>query len=49
MILALILICLAVAIGLGGFLLGLAKWVLIVALVLLIAGVVAGAVNRKQL
>jgi hypothetical protein len=48
-ILAIILICLAIAIGLGGFLLGLAKWVLIVALVLLIAGIVSGAVSRRQL
>lgn len=49
MILAIVLICLAVALGLGGFLFHLAQWVLIVALVLLVAGVVVGAVSRRQL
>jgi hypothetical protein len=48
-ILAVVLIILAILLGLGGLLLTGLKWLLIVALVLFVAGIVAGAVNRRQL
>jgi hypothetical protein len=48
MILAIILIILAILLGLGGFLLAGLKWLIIVALVVLVAGVVAGAVGRGR-
>lgn len=49
MILAIVLIILAVLLGLGGFLMAGLKWLLIIALVLLVAGVITGAVSRRQL
>jgi hypothetical protein len=47
-ILAIVLIILAVLLGLGGFLLAGLKWLLIIALVALIAGVVVGALDRGR-
>jgi hypothetical protein len=49
MLLAIILICLAVALGLGGLLIEGAKILLIVAVVLLIAGAISGYRGRRQL
>lgn len=49
MILAVVLVVLALILGGVGLLVEGLKWALIIALVLLIAGVVAGAVNRRQL
>lgn len=49
MILAIVLVILAILLGLGGFLLAGLKWLLIIALVVLIAGVIVGAVSRRQL
>ena len=48
MVLAVVLIVLAVLFGLGGLLFTAVKWLLIVAVVLLIAGVVAGALGRGK-
>lgn len=48
MILAIVLIILAVLLGLGGLLLTGLKWLLVIALVLLVAGVIAGAVGRSR-
>lgn len=49
MVLAVVLVVLALILGGVGLLVEGLKWALIIALVLLIAGVVAGAVNRRQL
>lgn len=47
-ILALVLILVAVLLGLGGLLLAGLKWLLIVALVCLIAGAVVGWLGRRR-
>jgi hypothetical protein len=49
MVLAVVLVVLALILGGVGLLVEGLKWALIVALVLLVAGVIAGAVNRRQL
>jgi hypothetical protein len=49
MILALVLIVLALILGGVGLLVEGLKWVLIIALVLFVAGIISGAVNRRQL
>ena len=49
MLLAVILIVLAILLGLGGWLLEGLTWLLIVAAVVLVAGLVAGAVERSRL
>lgn len=48
MILAIVLIILAVLLGLGGLLLEGLKWLLIVAIVLLVAGFVSAAIGRRR-
>jgi hypothetical protein len=48
MMLAIVLIVLAVLLGLGGLLFTAVKWLLIVAVGLLIAGVVAGVLGRRK-
>jgi hypothetical protein len=48
MVLAIVLICLAVALGLGGLLLEGLKWLLIIALVLLIAGFISAAITQGR-
>lgn len=48
MMLAIVLIVLAVLLGLGGLVFTAVKWLLIVAVVLLIAGVVAGVLGRRK-
>lgn len=48
MVLAIVLIVLAVLFGLGGLLFTAVKWLLIVAVVLLIAGVIAGVLTRGK-
>ncbi|HEY7813419.1 MAG TPA: hypothetical protein VIC62_09295 [Nakamurella sp.] len=48
MILAIVLIVLAILLGLGGLLFTAMKWLLIVAVVLLVAGVVAGFLTRGR-
>jgi hypothetical protein len=48
MVLAIVLIVLAILLGLGGLLFTAVKWLLIVAVVLLVAGVVAGVVGRGK-
>jgi multisubunit Na+/H+ antiporter MnhG subunit len=47
-LLAIVLIVLAILLGLGGLLFTALKWLLIVAVVLLIAGVVAGVLGRGK-
>jgi hypothetical protein len=49
MVLAVVLVVLALILGGVGLLVEGLKWALIIALVLLVAGVIAGAVNRRQL
>jgi hypothetical protein len=49
MVLAVVLVVLALILGGVGLLIEGLKWALIIALVLLVAGVIAGAVNRRQL
>lgn len=49
MILAVVLVVLALILGGAGLLIEGLKWALIIALVLLIAGVITGAVSRRQL
>ena len=46
MLLAIVLIVLAILLGLGGLVFTAVKWLLIVAVVLLIAGAVAGFLSR---
>ena len=48
MVLAIVLIVLAILLGLGGLVFTALKWLLIVAVVLLIAGVIAGALTRGK-
>jgi multisubunit Na+/H+ antiporter MnhG subunit len=48
MVLAVVLIVLAILLGLGGLVFTALKWLLIVAVVLLIAGVVAGVLGRGK-
>jgi hypothetical protein len=48
MVLAIVLIVLAILLGLGGLLFTALKWLLIVAVVLLIAGVVLGFLGRGK-
>jgi multisubunit Na+/H+ antiporter MnhG subunit len=48
MVLAIVLIVLAILLGLGGLLFTALKWLLIVAVVLLIAGVIAGVLGRGK-
>jgi len=48
MVLAIVLIVLAILLGLGGLLFTAVKWLLIVAVVLLVAGVVAGYLGRGK-
>ena len=48
MVLAVVLVVLAVLLGLGGLLFTAVKWLLIVAVVLLVAGVVAGVLDRRK-
>ena len=48
MVLAIVLIVLAILLGLGGLLFTAVKWLLIVAVVLLVAGVVAGFLGRRK-
>lgn len=48
MVLAIVLIVLAILLGLGGLVFTALKWLLIVAVVLLIAGVVAGFLGRRK-
>ncbi len=48
MVLAIVLIVLAILLGLGGLLFTAVKWLLIVAVVLLIAGAVAGFLARSK-
>lgn len=47
MVLALVLILLAIVLGLGGLLLEGLKWLLIIAVVLFVAGMVSGYLSRK--
>lgn len=49
MILAVVLVVLALVLGGVGLLVEGLKWALIIALVLLVAGIVSGAVSRRQL
>lgn len=49
MVLAVVLVVLALILGGVGLLVEGLKWALIIALALLVAGVIAGAVNRRQL
>jgi hypothetical protein len=48
MVLAIVLIVLAVLLGLGGLVFTALKWLLIIAVVLLIAGAVAGFLARSK-
>jgi multisubunit Na+/H+ antiporter MnhG subunit len=48
MVLAIVLIVLAILLGLGGLLFTALKWLLIVAAVFLIAGIVAGFIGRGK-
>jgi hypothetical protein len=48
MVLAIVLIVLAILLGLGGLVFTALKWLLIVAVVLLVAGVVAGFIGRGK-
>jgi hypothetical protein len=48
MVLAVVLIVLAILLGLGGLLFTALKWLLIVAVVLLVAGLVAGFLTRGR-
>jgi hypothetical protein len=48
MVLAIVLIVLAILLGLGGLLFTALKWLLIVAVVLLVAGVVMGFISRGR-
>ncbi|MEP6562593.1 MAG: hypothetical protein ABJD68_16155 [Nakamurella sp.] len=48
MLLAIVLIVLAILLGLGGLIFTALKWLLIVAVVLLVAGVVAGFLGRGK-
>jgi hypothetical protein len=48
MVLAIVLIVLAILLGLGGLVFTALKWLLIVAVILLVAGVVAGVVGRGK-
>ena len=48
MVLAIVLIVLAILLGLGGLIFTALKWLLIIAVVLLIAGVVAGFLGRSK-
>ena len=48
MVLALVLIVLAILLGLGGLLFTALKWLLIVAAIFLIAGIVAGFLTRRR-
>jgi hypothetical protein len=48
MLLAIVLIILAILLGLGGFLLAGLKWLLVIALVVLVAGVIVGALDRGR-
>ena len=48
MVLAVVLVVLAVLLGLGGLLFTAVKWLLIIAVVLLVAGVVAGVRDRRK-
>lgn len=48
MILAIVLIVLAILLGLGGLLFTAVKWLLIIAAVLLVAGLVAGFLARGR-
>ena len=48
MLLAIVLIVLAILLGLGGLVFTAVKWLLIVAVVLLIAGAVAGFLSRGK-
>lgn len=48
MVLAIVLIVLAILLGLGGLVFTALKWLLIVAVVLLIAGVIAGVLTRGK-
>jgi hypothetical protein len=48
MVLAIVLIVLAILLGLGGLLFAAVKWLLIIAGVLLIAGLVVGFVGRGK-
>lgn len=48
MVLAIVLIVLAILLGLGGLLFTAVKWLLIVAAVLLVAGIVAGFIGRGR-
>lgn len=48
MVLAIVLIVLAILLGLGGLIFTALKWLLIVAVVLLIAGAVAGFLSRGK-
>jgi hypothetical protein len=48
MVLAIVLIVLAVLLGLGGLIFTALKWLLIIAVVLLIAGAVAGFLARRK-
>lgn len=48
MVLAIVLIVLAILLGLGGLLFTALKWLLIVAVVLLVAGLVVGFIGRGK-
>ena len=48
MVLAIVLIVLAVLLGLGGLIFTALKWLLIIAVVLLVAGAVAGFLARRK-
>ncbi len=48
MVLAIVLIVLAILLGLGGLIFTAVKWLLILAAVLLVAGIVAGFVGRSK-
>jgi len=48
MLLAIVLIVLAILLGLGGLIFTAVKWLLILAVVLLIAGAVAGFLSRRK-
>lgn len=48
MVLAIVLIVLAILLGLGGLLFTALKWLLIVAAVLLVAGIVVGFIGRGR-
>jgi hypothetical protein len=48
MVLAIVLIVLAILLGLGGLIFTALKWLLIIAVVLLVAGVVVGFLGRNK-